>query len=95
MKNTKMEEITGTNALYQAGCIHKHEYTIYGVFTDKVERNCHFPAPGRNCYNVGKLILLLYGMILHSYRENLVALGGESCSSSQEPGSDICFPVYQ
>jgi hypothetical protein len=22
---------------------------IYIVFTDKVERNCHFPAPGWNC----------------------------------------------
>jgi hypothetical protein len=21
----------------------------YTAFTDKVERNCHFPAPGRNC----------------------------------------------
>jgi hypothetical protein len=28
------------------------------VFTDKVERNCHFPAPDRNCYKKGKLILL-------------------------------------
>jgi hypothetical protein len=22
---------------------------IYSAFTDKVERNCHFPAPGWNC----------------------------------------------
>jgi hypothetical protein len=24
------------------------------AFTDKVERNCHFPAPGRNCYKRDK-----------------------------------------
>jgi hypothetical protein len=31
---------------------------MYSAFTDKVQRNCHSPAPGRNCYNIGKLILL-------------------------------------
>jgi hypothetical protein len=32
--------------------------SFYSTFIDKVECNCHFPAPGRNCYNTGKLILL-------------------------------------
>jgi hypothetical protein len=31
---------------------------IYSVFIDKVECNWHFLAPRRNCYNMGKLILL-------------------------------------
>jgi hypothetical protein len=35
-----------------------HSTTKYSAFTDKVERNCNFPAPGRNCYNTGKLNLL-------------------------------------
>jgi hypothetical protein len=34
------------------------EDLFYSAFTDKVERNYHFPAPGRNCYKKGKLILL-------------------------------------
>jgi hypothetical protein len=38
-----------------------------------------------------KLILLFYG----AYQENLVALGGESCSSCREPVSDSCVPVSQ
>jgi hypothetical protein len=29
------------------------------VFTDNVEYNCHFLAPGCNCYYIRKLILLL------------------------------------
>jgi hypothetical protein len=39
---------------------------FYTAFTDKVERSCHFPAPGRNCYNTGKLILLFYVEILRT-----------------------------
>jgi hypothetical protein len=35
------------------------------------------------------------GTILDPYRENLVALGGESCSSSRETGSDSCVQLYQ
>jgi hypothetical protein len=31
---------------------------MYSAFTDKVERKCHFPASGRNYYNIGKFILL-------------------------------------
>jgi hypothetical protein len=27
---------------------------LYTAFTDKVERSCHFPAAGKNCYNIGK-----------------------------------------
>jgi hypothetical protein len=66
----------------------------YSAFTDKVERNCHrFPT--------GTAIILVswfycfYGAILNSYRENLVALRGESCSSSREPGSDSCVQLYE
>jgi hypothetical protein len=33
--------------------------------------------------------------MLDSYRENLVAIGGESCISSREPGSDSCVQLYQ
>jgi hypothetical protein len=50
---------------------------MYSAFTDEVERYCHFPAPGRIYYNIGKLILLFLWSELGSYRENLVALGGE------------------
>jgi hypothetical protein len=31
----------------------------YSAYTDKVERNCHFPAPGSHCFQKGKLILLI------------------------------------
>jgi hypothetical protein len=33
--------------------------TTCSTFTENVERNCHSPAPGRSCYNTGKLIVLL------------------------------------
>jgi hypothetical protein len=55
-------------------------HILCSAFTDEVKRNCSLTAPGRNCYNIGKLILLFYGAILDSYQENLVALSGESCS---------------
>jgi hypothetical protein len=29
---------------------------IYSALTDKVEHNCHFPTPGRNCTNVGRSV---------------------------------------
>jgi hypothetical protein len=34
-------------------------------------------------------MLLLSGATLDSFRESLVALGGESCCSSLESGSDV------
>jgi hypothetical protein len=34
-----------------------------------------------------------YGAILDSCRGNLVALGGESCIFSREPGSDFCVQI--
>jgi hypothetical protein len=46
----------------------------YSSFTDKVERDFHFPASGWNCCNLGKLILLFYGAILDSCLENTLAL---------------------
>lgn len=52
--------------------------------------NCRI-ASGRNCCNMGELILLFYGVMLDWYREGLVALGGNSFSSSRKPGSDIAF----
>jgi hypothetical protein len=66
----------------------------YSAVTDKVEGNCHFSAPGRNCCDVGKLFCF-YGAMLDSYWENLVALGSESCSSCWESGSDSCVQLYQ
>jgi hypothetical protein len=80
---------------HECSCPNKAKRWLYIAFTDKVVRNCHFPAPGRNCYNIGKLILFFYGPILDSYRENLVALGSELCSFSREPGSDNCIQLYQ
>jgi hypothetical protein len=26
-----------------------YKYVYYSALTDKLERNCHFPAPGWNC----------------------------------------------
>jgi hypothetical protein len=43
----------------------------------------------------GNLILLFYGVMLDSYRENLIALGGESCRSCRKPGTDSYVPVYK
>jgi hypothetical protein len=63
----------------------------YSAFTDEVEHNYHFPVHGRNCYNIGKLILLFLLSNTWFVLGNLVALGGESCSSSWEPGSAFNF----
>jgi hypothetical protein len=68
-------------------------YTILQSFTDKPDRNCH-----RDSASLIPQVSWFYcfcGSILDSYRENLVALGGESCSSCWETGSDSCVPVYQ
>jgi hypothetical protein len=46
----------------------------------------------------GTTVIWLYcfcGAILDSYLENLVALGGELCSSSREAGSDSCVQLHQ
>jgi hypothetical protein len=58
-------------------------------------RECNRNIIFSTSYNIGELILLFYGAILDSYQETLVALGGESCSSCQEPGSGSCVLVYQ
>jgi hypothetical protein len=39
-------------------------------------------------------MLFFYGAVLNSYRENFATLGGESCSSSLEQGSDSCVELY-
>jgi hypothetical protein len=62
--------------------------------SDKAKRNCHFPPPGKNCHNRDKLILLLYGEMLESYRKRFVVLRGESCSCSWEPASDSCVQTH-
>jgi hypothetical protein len=61
---------------------------IYSALTDKPERKRHRDVIFSTSHYIVKLILLFYGAILDSYRENLVALDGESCSSCREPGSD-------
>jgi hypothetical protein len=66
---------------------------IYNMFTDKVVRNCHFPSPGRKCYNMDEPILLLLRSDTRLVSGNLAAHGGESCSSSREPGSDNCVQL--
>jgi hypothetical protein len=67
----------------------------YSVFTDKSQHSSHRDIIFSTFYNIGSLILLFYGAILDSYRENLVELGGESYSCCREPGSDICVQLYQ
>jgi hypothetical protein len=62
----------------------KFQRELHSTFIDKVESNCHFPASGRNCYKNGfSWFYCFRGAILDTYRENLVALGGYSCSSSR------------
>jgi hypothetical protein len=46
----------------------------YSAFTDKAERKCHFSAPGRNCSNIGKLILLFL-------RSDTWLVSGKHCSA--------------
>jgi hypothetical protein len=70
---------------------------IYSPFTDRVERNWHFPAAGRNCKTKKKINsfeCFLWSDTL-PVSGNFVALGGESCSYCREPGSDSCFQLYQ
>jgi hypothetical protein len=40
-------------------------------------------------------IYCFHGTILDLCQENLVALSGESCSSSREPGNDISVQLHQ
>jgi len=40
------------------------------------------------------MIDCFYGTALDSYQKNLLALGGESCSSCQEPASDSFSEAY-
>jgi hypothetical protein len=46
-------------------------------------------------YKIGKFVLFIYGVIFYSHLENLLALGGVSCSSCREPTSDRCAEVDQ
>jgi hypothetical protein len=48
---------------------------IFIAFTDKVECNCHFLSPGSNCFHIGKLILLFFGVIFDT--------SGKPCSAWQ------------
>jgi hypothetical protein len=64
----------------------RYHIALDSAFADKVERNCHFLAPCMNCFNKGKLILLL--------------LSGKPCSAWRwvkqfQPGSDSCLLFYQ
>jgi hypothetical protein len=67
----------------------------YSAFTDKVEHSCHFPDTGRNYDKKVGWFYCFYGVMPDSYRGNLAGLGGESCSSGREPGSDSCFQLLQ
>jgi hypothetical protein len=72
-----------------------HSRPYYSAFTDKVECSCQFPAIGRSCFQKVSSFYCFYGATLDTYRENLIALGGESWNSSREPGSDSCVQLYQ
>jgi hypothetical protein len=39
---------------------HLRRMACYSAFTNKVERNCHFPAPGRN--NIRLILLFLWSV---------------------------------
>jgi hypothetical protein len=62
-----------------SGRISLSEFSTYlnGIQSVCVYRNIIFSIS----FEKGELILLFCGAILDSYRENLEALGGESCSS--------------
>lgn len=73
---------------------------LYIMLIGKIKRSCHFFAPNRNGYNVGKLILLFL------WSSTWLILGEpcsiwQSCSSSWELGSDsstlsvntLCFAL--
>jgi hypothetical protein len=69
--------------------------SLYSAFTDEVERSCHFPAPTGTAVKYVSFFYCLMVRYLTRIGKNLVALGGESCSSSWEPGSDSCVQLYQ
>lgn len=54
------------------------------MFTNKLECSCDFLLHSRNCCNMGRLILLFYGVIRDLYWEHLVVLGRKSCSFRRE-----------
>lgn len=68
------------------------------MFTDKPKLNCHRTIILITSYNAGTSILRCTCILwsdIWSYRENLIALGGESWISCREPRSGNCVPVYQ
>jgi hypothetical protein len=58
MRNYITKEYDMTDVQYDINPLKPSDNYLHSAFTDKVEHNYHFPAPGRNCYNTGKLILL-------------------------------------
>jgi hypothetical protein len=62
---------------------------------DKVQIIDHSNTAHRQKHLEMNLFYCFYAVILDLYRENLVTLGGKSCSSSRELGSDNCVQLYQ
>jgi hypothetical protein len=48
-----------------------------------------------NVRKVGRLVLSRTSCVYGALLDLRLALGGESCSSCREPGSDSCVPVYR
>jgi hypothetical protein len=68
---------------------------LYSVFTDEVKATVTSQHPVETAIILVTICYSFYGATVHSYRENLIALGGELCSFSREPASDSCVQLYQ
>jgi hypothetical protein len=69
-------------------------WVLYSVFTDKPERTCHFPAPGRNCMTHRQALQDFPDTSQVSLHKNKINLPFQKTCWKLCP-SDSCVPVYQ
>jgi hypothetical protein len=65
----------------------------YSVFTDEVERNCHFPAPGWNCMNHPPSAKR-FSRVKYRSIKIIKSTYPYYSSSCREPGSDSCVQLH-
>jgi hypothetical protein len=87
--------VTKTHSRYHAAI--EQESVFHCTVCSLINRKVGVTGTSFSAFLIKKVscFYCFYGAILDSYRENLVALGGESCSSCWKPGSDSCLSVYQ
>jgi hypothetical protein len=65
------------------------------AFTDKVERNCHFPAPGWKCMTHRQALQGFPDTSRVSLHKKNKINSSENSGSCREPGSDSWVQIYK